>query len=377
MIATGDLKASLRKLEACLRNLKYPGDVNYQGLALGDPSCFLPIVSHALISYSPYVAEHIMAFSVELNGASNLRFVESVYKVLRDLFNYKPQLTKEQFLQLRFADKKVRLVCDIINFAIQKHKELSKSSSLPPRRTCYRPFPPGSGGRDLSPSEIHEYTPAAPVVQQSCPLVERHVASATPALYSLSSDEQEPAEEDVGIEEQEQEHKKGQTEELMEPTAVVPAAVVARLQAMEAQLQCCERRLGQMVLLEDRLQSLERSMAGKIVLEQSQWENLESRVLLLETKLALSEAQKSPVTMDIDKIPSLDNLSAKITPEEDVRKGSNWKSPSPPQSLSTGTRSSSQSPPQQAQENMKDRLERIANMMKDTSSLLQSVEPSI
>lgn len=31
MIATGDLKGSLRKLEACLRSLKYPRDVNYEG----------------------------------------------------------------------------------------------------------------------------------------------------------------------------------------------------------------------------------------------------------------------------------------------------------------------------------------------------------
>lgn len=70
-----------------------------------------------------------------------------------------------------------------------------------------------------------------------------------------------------------------------------PAAVEVRLEAMEAQLQCCERRLGQLAVLESRLQALERSMAGKVVLEQSHWENLESRVLLLETRLALSETQ--------------------------------------------------------------------------------------
>lgn len=39
MIATGDLKGSLKKLEACLRCLKYPHDVNYQGYVLSKNCC--------------------------------------------------------------------------------------------------------------------------------------------------------------------------------------------------------------------------------------------------------------------------------------------------------------------------------------------------
>lgn len=66
---------------------------------------------------------------------------------------------------------------------------------------------------------------------------------------------------------------------------------------MEAQLQHCEQRLAQLEVLEGRLQTLERSMVGKIVLEQSHWENLESRVLLLETRLALSQTQVLPLPL--------------------------------------------------------------------------------
>lgn len=43
--------------------------------------------------------------------------------------------------------------------------------------------------------------------------------------------------------------------------------------------------------MEHRIHALEKSLAGKIIIESSQWENLESRVLLLETRLALSSAQ--------------------------------------------------------------------------------------
>ncbi|XP_012692400.2 centrosomal protein of 44 kDa isoform X2 [Clupea harengus] len=388
MIATGDLKGSLKKLEACLRCLKYPHDVNYQGLARGDPACCLPIVSYALVSHSPYLAEHLMGFSVELTGASDLRFLESLYKVLRDLFSYKPQLSKQQFLQFGFAVRKVSLVCDIINFAIQKHKELSKASkpaNLPSRRPRFRPFPPECGNRDFSPFQIHECQPAAPGVPQSRPLVERHMGSVTPVLFSLSSDDQEEmleSEEEVQ-EDEEQQNTEAAAEErtVMEAAPVIPAAVEVRLEAMEAQLQCCERRLGQLAVLESRLQALERSMAGKVVLEQSHWENLESRVLLLETRLALSEtqSQKCPVIIDIVKIPSLEELSeTKVASEEEEnRGGAEVAFPSPPQSRVTDTHHLTGSPPPHAQENIKERLERIANMMKDTSSLLQSVEPSI
>lgn len=63
-------------------------------LARGDPACCLPIVSYALVSHSPYLAEHLMGFSVELTGASDLRFLESLYKVSQ-LCVYKRKLRGE------------------------------------------------------------------------------------------------------------------------------------------------------------------------------------------------------------------------------------------------------------------------------------------
>ncbi len=43
--------------------------------------------------------------------------------------------------------------------------------------------------------------------------------------------------------------------------------------------------------MEHRIHALEKSLAGKIIIESNQWENLESRVLLLETRQALTSAQ--------------------------------------------------------------------------------------
>lgn len=50
-------------------------------LAKGDPSCCLPIVSYALTSFSPAVAEHLVELGIELTGKNDLSFTESVYKV--------------------------------------------------------------------------------------------------------------------------------------------------------------------------------------------------------------------------------------------------------------------------------------------------------
>lgn len=45
-------------------------------------------------------------------------------QLLRDQFDYKPILTKKQFIQSGFAEWKIEIVCDILNCVMKKHKEL-------------------------------------------------------------------------------------------------------------------------------------------------------------------------------------------------------------------------------------------------------------
>lgn len=51
-------------------------------------------------------------------------------QVLRDLFQYKPILSRQQFLQWGFSHRKISLLCDIINLVLQKHSQLKKVPSL-------------------------------------------------------------------------------------------------------------------------------------------------------------------------------------------------------------------------------------------------------
>ncbi|XP_045318709.1 centrosomal protein of 44 kDa isoform X3 [Leopardus geoffroyi] len=130
-MATGDLKRSLRNLEQVLRSLNYPKEVDCVGLVKGDTTASLPIISYSLTSYSPYVAELLMESNIELIAKNDLRFIDTVYKLLRDQFNYKPVLTKKQFLQCGFAEWKIQIVCDILNCVMKKHKELSSFEKVP------------------------------------------------------------------------------------------------------------------------------------------------------------------------------------------------------------------------------------------------------
>ncbi|XP_055061051.2 centrosomal protein of 44 kDa isoform X1 [Misgurnus anguillicaudatus] len=364
-MATGDLKGCLRKLEASLRSLKYPREVDYQRLAVGDPSACLPIVSYAFISFSPSLTEYLVEYGVELTGMNDLRFIENVYKVLRDVFSYKPLLTKQQFLQSGFAERKVTILCDIIGFVLNKHKELTKESKLAikPKRMLKR-----STLNDNPSTEMDSLGLTPLTVLQKQPLVERHLgSSSTPTQIRFSSDEQPQQEQEIekrGID-------SGPFQDSPEPTDSDKCVIESMLSGVEARLLDTVSRLEQrLTFMDHRIHALEKSLAGKIVIESNQWENLESRVLLLETKLALTSAQSLSsgdrvcnLSMDKtefkeDTVVSSGGFSTVIQPDVSAAENSSVNPPTDP-------------------ENIKERLERIVNMMKDTSNILQNIEPTM
>ncbi|XP_022540547.2 centrosomal protein of 44 kDa [Astyanax mexicanus] len=382
-MATGDLKGSLKKLQTSLRYLKYPREVDYNRLAKGDPFSCLPIVSYAFTSFSSAVAEHLVEQGIELTGKNDLSFIETVYKVLRDFFSYKPLLTKQQFLQSGFAERKAGLLCDIIGFVMEKHKKLTKGSKVvspPKRRLLSRSDSKTAESPPLR--ETCHRVPAHTAVVSSRPLVERHMGCSTPTQFSLSSDDSLRMKEE---EEKEDLRRKDSCDSSSpRPSAHTACVSESTLRAVEAGLQDCVSRLGQqLTLLDSRLQDLEKSMAGKITMELSDWENLQSRVLLLETSLALtsSSAQDCPAAGGgVGLSASVEKSSFTQESVMDLSKAPVSRSSMMMRSLSESNSSSYTStalPPSTSEENIKERLERIASMMKNTSSLLKDVEPTI
>lgn len=58
----------------------------------GVPLAFLPLIHHCLLGYSTSVADFVREQKFDLYAKSDYRFIESVYKLLVDAFNYKPAI---------------------------------------------------------------------------------------------------------------------------------------------------------------------------------------------------------------------------------------------------------------------------------------------
>ncbi|CAN9510693.1 unnamed protein product [Ophioblennius macclurei] len=296
MLSTGDIKSGFRILEALLRAIKYPGQVDFRGLSKGDPSAFLPIVSFTVNSFSPLFTKQLMVAGLELMGKTDLRFTDALYKMLRDMFHYKPILTKQQFLQWGFSQRKMSMVCDVINLVMERHKQLRK----PKVRGSASHRGDGEAAAAHLDTVFSSNTPESQNIELPGELPGELPAVPHDADNSLHVEE--------------------------------------RLSAVESQLDGVISKLSRLSVLERRLQDLESAAGTKNVEEEVisisrvAWENLLSRLSLLETQLEQGSNTQAVVSLS-------------------------------QQSSSTSTTTS---------EDIKDSLEKIANMLKSTSTLLKT-----
>ncbi|NWY53130.1 CEP44 protein, partial [Chionis minor] len=274
-MATGDLKGSLRKIEQGLRLLNYPRDVDYTVLVKGDPAAFLPIISYSFTSFSTYIAELLVKCDVELTAKSDLRFIEAIYKLLRDQFQYKPILTKQQFLQFGFAERKMQIVCDIINCVVKKHKELSNSDKV---KSQTRKKPKSFKCEVLSNcGSVLADTRGGALSSQQKPRVERHSGNEVSIdLHPLPLPAQGGGEEELCLDHDVVEVK---CEQVVEDNS--------QIEFLKSQLADCQEKLHKLDWMEAKLQDLEEKLKGKVIIDEKDWNNLLSRVLLLETELLL------------------------------------------------------------------------------------------
>uniref|UniRef100_A0A8C5LM31 Centrosomal protein of 44 kDa n=1 Tax=Jaculus jaculus TaxID=51337 RepID=A0A8C5LM31_JACJA len=294
-MATGDLKRSLRKLEHMLRLLNYPREVDYVGLIKGDTAASLPIISYSLTSYSPYVTELLMDSNIELIAKNDLRFTDAVYKLLRDQFDYKPILSKKQFIQCGFAEWKIQIVCDVLNCVVKKHKELTGSEKVPSHQrkkticdksdscSSSEKTPAGVIGIDMSGRVMTSGKKKAVVI--------RHLYNAdnidVPEDTSSVTD-------DISEDFDESDTKTNETE-VSEVKVSATKAVQqdinynSEITALQTMLAECQEKLGKLTFLEKRLDLLEETMKGKVMVDEKTWNDLLSRVTLLETEMLLSK----------------------------------------------------------------------------------------
>ncbi|RVE75832.1 hypothetical protein OJAV_G00002840 [Oryzias javanicus] len=253
MISTGDVHSGLRKLESLLRVIRYAEDVDYNKLSKGDPSAFLPIVSFTLTTFSPPFTEQLLTAGFELIGKTDLRFTDTLYKLLRDIFHYKP-----------LKKPKVRRLVPHSNVRVESHTANPDAHSI-----STEPFI----------VNLHE-TQSSPTTIVSCA---EEFPSCTP-----------PSVEDRFIPSRNEMTKVQRAEEPSESTVCL-TEMDRRLSALEAQLNQVLSGLSKLDILEKRLDEVENWKSTNkgdkevITISRESWENLMGRVLLLETKLELKD----------------------------------------------------------------------------------------
>ncbi|KAK3090648.1 hypothetical protein FSP39_013386 [Pinctada imbricata] len=130
-MATGDLTNNIRKLQKELKKIRYKDVLDLKGLTEGKAATLLPIYHYVFTSYSHAIAELISKSDVELYGKTDMRFMEALYKLLRDMFNYKPPITKEQFFSAGFTERKVIMCTEVLQRVQEKNRTLGPSSKRP------------------------------------------------------------------------------------------------------------------------------------------------------------------------------------------------------------------------------------------------------
>ncbi|XP_074884393.1 centrosomal protein of 44 kDa isoform X2 [Buteo buteo] len=366
-MATGDLKGSLRKMEQGLRLLNYPRDVDYTVLVKGDPAAFLPIISYSFTSFSTYIAELLVKCNVELTAKSDLRFIEAIYKLLRDQFQYKPILTKQQFLQFGFAERKMQIVCDIINCVVKKHKELSNSNKVKSQtRKKLRSFK----YEVWSNCDNVLADPSGSGLNSKQPQVERHSGNEVNGdLHPLPLPAQGGNEEELYLDRDVVEVK---CEQVIEDNS--------QIEFLKSQLADCQEKLHKLDWMEDKLCVLEEKLKGKVIIDEKDWNNLLSRVLLLETELLLQSKKRDLPTefgnvsqeCTSSRIPVSPGTERKEEMPESLHQRSGYSSllstdPSP-----KAMTINSHDLTDVSKETTRQRMERISKIIEETSELLKT-----
>ena len=121
---TGDIKGNTESLIRNLKTINYPSQTSFKILTSGNPGIYLPIIHYSLFNYSPVVAKFLSDKHYDMFAKNDLDFINTAFHCLITLFNYKPELSTEQFFSNKFAEGKVILCKEIIDLVIQKNNQL-------------------------------------------------------------------------------------------------------------------------------------------------------------------------------------------------------------------------------------------------------------
>ena len=118
------LQSKCRALRTELRTMRYASLWNEKSILAGDPSMYLRLLHFFFIEYSPYIKTWIVENGYTLQTATDLSFMQQIYKLLSNSMEMSPKITVENFFKSKFALQKLNLSIDIAKKIQMKAKSL-------------------------------------------------------------------------------------------------------------------------------------------------------------------------------------------------------------------------------------------------------------
>ena len=112
-----------------LKTINYPTKVLIKMLLCGNADIFLPIIHYTFFNYSEYVKNFLIENKFEIYAKNDIDFIEMVFKILNNLFDYKPTFSSNQFFKNGYSYEKILFCINLIDMVKIKNKELKNKNN--------------------------------------------------------------------------------------------------------------------------------------------------------------------------------------------------------------------------------------------------------
>jgi hypothetical protein len=116
------LASKCRELRKELAEMKYSGYWNESRLLSGSPEIYLKLLHFFFLEYSTDLKKQIADRGYILWTATDLVFVQQIFRMLQTDMNYALKLTVDKFLKEKFALLKLNLCCELAKMIRDKYK---------------------------------------------------------------------------------------------------------------------------------------------------------------------------------------------------------------------------------------------------------------
>lgn len=110
---SGDSKNSVEKARREIVKLKCCPQVDYDLLLKGNHEMFIGLYRFIFCDYSRKLSKHFLRLGYEMTGMPDRKFMETVYRIMRDVFEIRPSVTQAQFFSPGFGDRKMDMFANV------------------------------------------------------------------------------------------------------------------------------------------------------------------------------------------------------------------------------------------------------------------------